>query len=497
MSSARLVLAGALGGCLALAGAVAVPVLADSSGPLGVPGPPVTPVPASAPTRLGSLSPAHPILNFNGAVTNPTPFPLVNNPSPEVCGAECQEYQFTVAPAAARTPFLASLKNTVTGPGGTYNADDGFDLYVYDPAGHLVGSQNGIGSNGESVLVRPGGAGRYTIVVTFTFANDTNAAWVGEVRLLTPATWQPAPATCGTVSGVTACFELPRLRALAPYDVVTSGVPPATSTPAGYPFPFSFPTSTSCYLDETVGLDNPSATAVEHPVTRCLRFTSDVQNTGAGPLTVGIPAAATGAKGQSQVGYLPGQCHAVQFVSTSRGRTVSRPAGDCQFHLEHGHFHYDALIGYSLHAANPDGSIGRSVSVSSKESFCLADDDYFGYGTPGPNGPRENVGQPGCNAPQQVSAPTATPGSGTYVEEGITPGWGDVYTWDTPDQYIDITHVASGTYWIVEKTNPAGAILVSGPAQTCSATELRLTQGSQSASVTVLASRPAVACPAG
>jgi hypothetical protein len=82
------------------------------------------------------------------------------------------------------------------------------------------------------------------------------------------------------------------------------------------------------------------------------------------------------------------------------------------------------------------------------------------------------------------------------VTEGITPGWGDVYTWDTPDQYIDVTHVPTGTYDVVEETNPGGAILVAGPAQTCSVTKIQLTAGSQSDSVKALGSAASIPCPA-
>jgi hypothetical protein len=52
--------------------------------------------------------------------------------------------------------------------------------------------------------------------------------------------------------------------------------------------------------------------------------------------------------------------------------------------------------------------------VSRKESFCLTDDDYFGYGTPGPNGPHQYVGQPDCNLPTSLTTPGAAPGSGTF-----------------------------------------------------------------------------------
>jgi hypothetical protein len=491
MLSPRTRLSLALAGAASLIGAFAAPALA---GDPGIPGPPVAPATLSPPAKVGTLSAANPLLHFKGAVNNPTPLPLVDDPSPEVCAFECEEYQFSDAvPGHA---FLVAIKGTVTGPGGSFNADDGFDLYVYNPAGSLVGSANGIGANGQSVLINPGQAGTYKVVVTITYAYDSNAGWVGEVRLIAPTTWKPAAPTCGiTVSGVTGCFELPALRAVPAYDLTASGVPPVVSTPLGFPFPFNVPTPNSCYADETLGLDNPSPTAAEHPVTRCLRFTSDIQNVGGGELSVGIPAAVTGSNGQPQVGYVPGECQAVQFVTDTNGATVTRPAGTCEFHLEHGHFHYGNLLGYTLHTVGPNGSIGPAVSTSIKESFCLTDDDYFGYGTTGPNGPRLNVGQPDCNIPRQVAAPSTKPGSGTYVVEGITPGWGDVYTWDTPDQYIDVTNIPSGTYWIVEETNPAGVVLVAGPAHTCAATELQLTRGAQSDTVKQLQTVPSVTCP--
>ncbi|HET9731967.1 MAG TPA: hypothetical protein VFP54_04760 [Acidimicrobiales bacterium] len=465
---------------------VAVPL------PAGVPGPPVTPVTATPPARIGTLDDGHPILTFTGSVGNQTPLPAVADPSPPACALFCQEYQFR--DVARGTDFLAAVKNTAGGP--TFDPNDGYDLYVYDPAGKLVGSSNGVGSNGQAALVTPTATGTYTVVVSVTYAYDPGAGWAGEVRLITPQTWTPPPATCSiTVAGVTGCFDLPTLRVLPPYDFTASGVPPVVSTPVGFPLPVSLPTTTSCYADESIGLDNPSPSGVENPVTRCLRFTSDVQNTGAGPLSVGIPLLTGGSAGQPQSGYLPGQCHAVQYVTEAGGTTVTRPAGDCEFHVEHGHFHYYALVGYSLHSLDATGSIGPSVSVSHKESFCLTDDDYFGFGTGGPNGPHEYVGQPDCNLPRSAATPSA-PGTGTYVTEGITPGWGDVYTWDTPDQYIDVTRVPSGTYWVVEETNPSNSILVAGLPQTCSATEIRLSRGSNFDTIQPLQSLASVTCPA-
>jgi hypothetical protein len=44
---------------------------------------------------------------------------------------------------------------------------------------------------------------------------------------------------------------------------------------------------------------------------------------------------------------------------------------------------------------------------------------------------------------------------------GISAGWGDVYTWDLPAQYIDITkNVPDGVYQVVSRSNPDGMLAV-------------------------------------
>jgi hypothetical protein len=437
-------------------------------------GPPVTPPSPTLPKKIGTLATDTPILPFSGAVQNPTPLPLVNSPVPLVCAAECQEFSFV---AATDTPFLVSIKNNITGPNGSFNANDGFDLYLYGPSGSLVDAKNGIGANGEALSVQaPTPGGTYTIVVTFTYAEDTNANYTGEVRLEKASTWKPAPCVANTTVGTTTgCFFLPQLTALPAYDLHVDGLPPVASTPLGFPFPVAVSTPTSCYLDESIGLDSPSLNSIQNPVTRCLRFTSDIQDTGSGPLEVELPWLTTSG-GSLSSGFVPGQCQAQQVLVDDKGDQATRPAGDCEFHPEHAHFHYKNLVSFTLYTVS-NGVIGSPVATSLKESFCLSDDDYFGFATAGPNGPRNFVGQPGCNVPSEISA------DGAEVTEGVSPGWGDVYTWDTPDQFIDISSVPPGTYALVERTNPDSALLVAGPRQTCAVTMMTLkatavTQGS-------------------
>jgi hypothetical protein len=45
---------------------------------------------------------------------------------------------------------------------------------------------------------------------------------------------------------------------------------------------------------------------------------------------------------------------------------------------------------------------------------------------------------------------------------GISAGWGDVYTWDLPAQYLDISGgVPDGRYEVVSRSNPDGGIVTS------------------------------------
>jgi hypothetical protein len=456
-----------------------------------IPAPPVVPPSTTPPTPIGTVDPSDHVLKFSGAVDNPTPLPLVNSPAPLVCSLECQEFTFT---STGHLPFLVAVQSNVTAPDGTFNANDGFDLYVYDPSGKLAATGNGIGANGQAVSVANPSPGKYTIVVTFTYAEDQNASYSGEVRPMFGSSWQPLSCTQTTVNGQAGCYDLPVLEALPPYALAVSGLPPVASTPLGFPFPVSAPTQTSCYVDETVPIGSPSVGAVQHPALRCLRFTSDVRNIGAGPLEIRIPLVTAGSGGVSSA-YVPGGCHAEQVLTPSTGAGVIRPAGDCLFHVQHAHFHYTDLLGYTLYSVIPSvipgatslGTIGAPVATSVKASFCLSDDDYFGFRSAKTNSTRDFVGQPGCNLPANVAL------NNSFIDEGIKPGWGDVYTWDTPGQYIDITNTPDGIYDLVEKTNPTGALLVAGRAQTCSLTQLKLT----ATSVSVVGTPSQVTCPTG
>jgi hypothetical protein len=429
---------------------------------LTVPAAAVPPVSTTEPTPIAdgqALSTAHPVLTFAGQMHNPAPVPMVTPPDPTVCAVNCQLWSLEVATDRA---FLAAVHNS------TDSIDDGFNLYVYDPDGEQVASSSGIGTNGQAAVVRPAERGTYTIAVTMTYAYDTDASYLGEVRSMVPGSWD-----LPHCPSARPCPLLPALRALPPTDLHIDGVPPVASTPLGFPFPATVSTGSSCYADETA---NTGAL-------RCLRFTSEVDNVGTGLLQLQIPWAAAGS-GDPRSGFVPDLCAATQVVFNSDGSSTPHDAGLCEYHPTHAHFHYRDFVEFSLHRVEADGTPGAQVAASLKESFCLADDGYFGFGTAGPNGPSTYVGQPDCNVPSAVSHEAAQ----ADVVMGLTPGWGDIYTWDTPDQFIDITTTPDGVYDLAARANPSGSLLLSGDPQSCAATRLRLAGDT----VTVVA--PSVPC---
>jgi hypothetical protein len=39
---------------------------------------------------------------------------------------------------------------------------------------------------------------------------------------------------------------------------------------------------------------------------------------------------------------------------------------------------------------------------------------------------------------------------------GLSVGWGDVYAWDLPDQYVEVTDLAPGQYRLLAVADPSG-----------------------------------------
>jgi hypothetical protein len=111
------------------------------------------------------------------------------------------------------------------------------------------------------------------------------------------------------------------------------------------------------------------------------------------------------------------------------------------FHPTHNHWHFEDFARYELRNIAGDGSIGSDVlGLSDKVSFCLLDSMSI-------------------DLTLEHAEPFAYTSCGQSVLQGISVGWGDLYSSDLPGQTIDITGVADGDYWLLSTADPNNLLL--------------------------------------
>ena len=313
---------------------------------------------------------------------------------------------------------------------------DQWNLYVEDTStGETVAEAFDLDSNAQSVLIPQPHNGTYkvTIVPFYTNFDLRDQEYRGEAQVWLDPTQRHAKKTA----------LLPSIVTEAPSNFHIGDVPAIPSNPTGWRFTPPGTFTSSCYADETVQFGSE----------RCLRFDNGIRNTGEGPLILRFawsPDSVTN------------NCAMEQEVIVSDATVTDRDAGPCVFHPQHAHFHYQNMGIYQLFPVGPDGSAGaKPVAQSLKVGFCTVDVDYYTFGTANPGGPR-TYSFPTCNIPNATSSESDGPYGPASPPEymGISAGWGDVYTWDLPAQYIDITNgVPDGIYQVVSRSNPDGAML--------------------------------------
>jgi len=127
-----------------------------------------------------------------------------------------------------------------------------------------------------------------------------------------------------------------------------------------------------------------------------------------------------------------------QRVYRTDGSYYDRFAGNFTFHPGHGHLHFDNWINLHLRAVLTNDGVGDIVASGDKTSFAII--DLTRYDPTLPN-----------YSPSDVY-------SGGLVQ-GLSVGWADVYSADLLDQWIDVTDVPTGRYWLEAIVDPANSIL--------------------------------------
>lgn len=156
-----------------------------------------------------------------------------------------------------------------------------------------------------------------------------------------------------------------------------------------------------------------------------IRFSNGTANIGRGPLFL-HPGAA---QGNAQI--------VNQRIFLSQGGFRDREAGVFLYHPTHNHFHFGAWAQYSIRAVLPGDAVGPVLRLGGKTSFCLLDSTRY-------------------TGPEPLLAPEAARTFTTCNDDaqGIGVGWEDLYARTLPDQWIDITGLAPGEYWLESVVDP-------------------------------------------
>jgi len=165
---------------------------------------------------------------------------------------------------------------------------------------------------------------------------------------------------------------------------------------------------------------------------RLLRYSTTIVNVGSGKFELHGQRASTSDSTMSVVQRI--------FNDAGGWRDVSTPAVMVYAGDGHNHWHVHDLELSELFRL----SDGTFLARSNKRGFCFWDNVRYRLSLPG--APQSPVyGESGCG------------GTGSLTTAvGLSIGWGDIYPASLPDQFIDITGLADGSYRLVVTADPSG-----------------------------------------
>ncbi len=318
----------------------------------------------------------------------------------------------------------------------TPSREDGFEIQVLDPSGDVVSSANASNQfNGEAFLKTPP-AGVYTVRVVPKGA--THAFFRMRAKL------EPAP---GAPTDPKRAL-LPNLKAVPPYEFnftapanPANGLyPPDTVNP---PLAAGGYEPASCAPDETAAVEVGGQGATD-----CLRLTSGPINVGEGPFVKKFFYAQDTAAGTADPVTQRGP--ASQTIYHEDGSTSTRPAGTYSFHKTHAHFHDEGILTYELFRVleGRDGTDLKPAGAGTKSGFCPAD-QLFGEWRKFTQDPTGTFGEG-----DTATGSCFSPDDGTFA---LTRGWGDVYRWQRPGQFVEWSGNSDG-YFVVRTTVDKGNV---------------------------------------
>lgn len=289
----------------------------------------------------------------------------------------------------------------------TPSRESSFTVEVIDSSGTVVGSATNSNRFNIEAFVAKAPKGMYTVRVV-----PRDAAYA-RFRLRAKAEG-PLPKYKKKT------LLLPNLQATPPYEF--GFVAPANPLNGLYP-----PDTVNPPLD-VLGYHPLSCAAdesVEDGAQRCLRLTTGPRNAGVGPMDLGyVPI-------DHELGLLA-EGPVTQYLHYSDGSIGERPAGTFLFHKTHAHHHFQDILDYSIYAVGPNHRL-TPAGHGTKAGFSPADQLFADWSTFSQEG-----GQfvEGATTARSVGASTF----------GLSVGWGDVYRWQRPGQYVEFHGDGDGLY---------------------------------------------------
>ena len=207
----------------------------------------------------------------------------------------------------------------------------------------------------------------------------------------------------------------------------------------------------------------------------CLRFDQIFANTGQGAMELRFAV---------PTGTTPPFADVLQRVywSDDPAHVEDRVAGQVELHETHGHYHFTSFGVSRLFTATPAGTVASATPIrqrrtartvplelvrsARKVSFCLADTEIDSWGKKG-NGPRTYIA-PDC------LFPASSDGVNDYFVQGITRGWGDIYDYYLPDQYLEVSGVPDGDYVLETHADPDRLLREVTRTNNCTSIRIRL-----------------------
>ena len=176
---------------------------------------------------------------------------------------------------------------------------------------------------------------------------------------------------------------------------------------------------------------------------QCLRLTSGPINVGSGPFDIDSIFVGDLLEGKAApnlaniTNTVTGKMQ--QAVHYSDRSVQLRPAGEYSFHTTHGHFHTDQVLTYELLKVTARSSVDSShkAPAPSPASAQQISSSVSGGGSPsvppGTFGEGDSAAGGTCSSPSDSAL-------------GLTVGWGDVYRWQRPGQFVEFGGSSDGLY---------------------------------------------------